>query len=132
MLGFVFGEALDDVFMTATFPEGWTREATDHSMWSRISDAQGRVRVDVFYKAAFYDRNADATLRCRFTTGFYYDEQSQQSPAGGVILDDEKEVLRFPNHEDGFGGSKAADAALAELRPKYRDPLAYWDEGPLT
>lgn len=63
-LGFSFGEphAHDPLFRPTTLPQGWTKTGTDHSMHSVIRDEQGRDRVGVFYKAAFYDRRADMTL----------------------------------------------------------------------
>ncbi|MFF7198301.1 hypothetical protein ACFZAM_31915 [Streptomyces sp. NPDC008079] len=63
-LGFTFGEpdADDPLFMPATLPEGWTRQKSDHDMWSHILDGDGRRRADVFYKAAFFDRRAFARL----------------------------------------------------------------------
>lgn len=63
-LGFTFGEADPDdpLFMPATLPEGWKRQATDHSMGSVIVDTLGRERVSIFYKAAFYDRKAHMNL----------------------------------------------------------------------
>lgn len=59
-LGFTFGEPDPDdpMFMPATLPDGWVKRPTDHSMWSVIADNLGRERVEVFYKAAFYDRSA--------------------------------------------------------------------------
>lgn len=57
-LGFVFGPDEDDLFLKATLPPGWKKQATDHSMWSTILDDSGTARVSVFYKAAFYDRKA--------------------------------------------------------------------------
>ena len=61
-IGFVFGEKLDDLFVQCKLPNGWTRRATDHSMWSDIIDDQGRERAHVFYKAAFYDLKAFVTF----------------------------------------------------------------------
>lgn len=63
-LGFTFGEPDpgDPLFRPATLPAGWRREASDHDMWSYIVDEHGRQRVGVFYKAAFYDRKAHATV----------------------------------------------------------------------
>jgi len=61
-LGFLFGENVDDVFVNVKFPKGWTKEATDHSMWSDLKDSLGNVRGGIFYKAAFYDRNAALSL----------------------------------------------------------------------
>lgn len=57
-LGFVFGDAHDDLFVNVAFPAGWKLVATDHSMWSDLLDASGRKRAGMFYKGAFYDRTA--------------------------------------------------------------------------
>lgn len=56
--GFVFGTAVDDLFIQASFPKGWKKKATNHSMWSDLIDESGRKRASIFYKAAFYDRHA--------------------------------------------------------------------------
>ncbi|MCX4912837.1 hypothetical protein [Streptomyces sp. NBC_00687] len=63
-LGFTFGEpdVSDPLFTPATLPDGWKRERSDHAMWSYITDPQGRRRVSIFYKAAFYDRDAFMSL----------------------------------------------------------------------
>ncbi|MYS44077.1 hypothetical protein GTY23_23160 [Streptomyces sp. SID5998] len=63
-LGFTFGgpDPDDPLFQPATLPEGWVRQASDHSMWSYIADQYGRRRVAIFYKAAFYDRRASMSL----------------------------------------------------------------------
>ena len=52
----------DDLFQYVTLPDGWKREGSDHDTWSYIVDADGANRVRVFYKAAFYDRRAHASL----------------------------------------------------------------------
>lgn len=55
----VVGPSKDDpLFMDVQLPEGWTIRPTDHSMWSDVLDADGKKRLAVFYKAAFYDRKA--------------------------------------------------------------------------
>lgn len=57
--GVVFGRATGiDLFVEATLPAGWKKKATDHSMWSELVDETGKVRATIFYKAAFYDRDA--------------------------------------------------------------------------
>lgn len=61
-LGFEFGEAVDDLFRRATLPLGWRKEGSSHSMWSYVVDEKGYRRVQVFYKAAFYDRDAFMSL----------------------------------------------------------------------
>ena len=57
-MGIVFGKDVDDLFVYVTLPEGWKKVATDHSMWSRLVDDKGQERASIFYKAAFYDRDA--------------------------------------------------------------------------
>lgn len=59
-LGFTLGEPTpgDKLFRPATLPPGWKKQATDHSMWSKIVDESGRERFSIFYKASFYDRDA--------------------------------------------------------------------------
>jgi hypothetical protein len=61
-LGFVPGDNADDLFRDCSLPPGWSRQPTDHSMWSKIVDSEGTDRVMVFYKAAFYDRKAHAHI----------------------------------------------------------------------
>lgn len=62
-LGFVFEDGkIDDLFRPATLPMGWKREGSDHDMWSYIVDETGAQRVAIFYKAAFYDRDAFMSL----------------------------------------------------------------------
>ncbi|GAB4915599.1 hypothetical protein PFJ02_23380 [Mycobacterium xenopi] len=54
--------AEDNLFVEAILPEGWRRERDDHPMWSKVLDTRGLPRVSIFYKAAFYDRDAFFTL----------------------------------------------------------------------
>lgn len=61
-LGFVRGEDRDELFCEATLPPGWTREGSDHAMHSYVLDPRGIRMVNVFYKAAFYDRRAGMHL----------------------------------------------------------------------
>jgi hypothetical protein len=84
-LGFTFGapDAHDPLFRPANLPLGWTRKATDHSMWSKLVDEVGRERVEIFYKAAFYDRSAFM----RLTTPFGYLSSALYTDAP-VVLDE--------------------------------------------
>lgn len=72
-IGFKFGADHDDIFVNATLPPGWTKKATDHSMWSHLLDAKGRQRAAIFYKAAFYDRNASLSMDWRYSVSAYGD-----------------------------------------------------------
>jgi hypothetical protein len=137
-VGFTFGEALDDVFMKATLPTGWKREASEHAMHSYILDEQGRKRVEVFYKAAFYDRRADAGLIGRYSVqSCYPDNPSGEGLAEDeirhVVFDGGTEIHRMPvcKRSDWSArepSEKAARAWLAERFPRADDPTAYWSE----
>ena len=48
----------DSLFREVDLPEGWTRAGTDHDLWSKILDETGTERMSIFYKAAYYDRDA--------------------------------------------------------------------------
>ncbi len=62
MLGFVFQDPADDIFVNVVFPEGWSVVPTEHSMWSDLVDPKQNKRGGIFYKAAFYDRSAQLHL----------------------------------------------------------------------
>ncbi|MER7361851.1 hypothetical protein [Nonomuraea wenchangensis] len=59
-LGFKLGGKVegDPLFRYAVLPDGWKRQGSEHAMWSHIVDELGRKRISIFYKAAFYDRDA--------------------------------------------------------------------------
>lgn len=60
-LGFEVGavDEKDPLFRNCKLPTGWSKEPSDHSMWSYIVDEHGFRRIAIFYKAAFYDRRAE-------------------------------------------------------------------------
>jgi hypothetical protein len=138
-MGIVFGDNADDLFVNVTLPEGWTKQATDHSMWSDLLDDKGRKRAAIFYKAAFYARNAHLSLNRRFGFTTYescdaegndadYNEATHQKV---VIWDggEEIKVIGLWEKQD----YKAADPLGAEARdwlqenyPDWQNPMAYW------
>ncbi|MEO1209889.1 MAG: hypothetical protein AAFX78_10135 [Cyanobacteria bacterium J06638_20] len=68
------GKQVDDLFCEAILPPGWRKKSTDHPMWSDLLDERGLVRGSVFYKAAFYDRDAFMDVkRDRFCVRRNYD-----------------------------------------------------------
>jgi hypothetical protein len=143
-LGFRFGEQVDDLFLKAELPQGWRKVATEHAMHSKIVDGQGRERVSIFYKAAFYDRHAHMWL-----VPFYH---VYASPVGGYsddwVADRQKqwegtvrggEVVAFRTEARLLGDDvykqiqtkhELCDICYDWLRahaPEYENPLAYWD-----
>jgi hypothetical protein len=133
-IGFKFGNEVDELFLSASLPPGWTKAATDHSMHSKILDEQGRERVSVFYKAAFYDRKANANLIHRYRVGSIYagSEGSEGLAEDEVIItitDGGKEIHRFPTvkRSEQFDGPR--EKAAAWLKANFQntdDPTANW------
>lgn len=104
-LGFVKGEPVegDDLFVNATIPEGWYKEATSHSMYSAIKDERGVERASVGYKAAFYDRWARITVKRvgnDIASGLVYGDEPVAKPALWDVLTVEErgEALRWAKH----------------------------------
>lgn len=112
-LGFTFGEpdARDRLFIPATLPEGWRREGSDHAMWSYIVDPQGRRRVSVFYKAAFYDR--DAFMRINTVRG-YVNER----------VYDGKEIVT----DDAWATPAAVAEAARAARDDAAEQVTFWTD----
>lgn len=127
--GIVRGDDVDDLFVRVQLPAGWKVEPTDHSMWSKLLDDRGRERASMFYKAAFYDRDAHISLsRSIRVTRRYYDEETDAavvSATGAALF----ESPRVP--QDHFGEIDQIEAMAAawadEHYPDHRNPLAYWD-----
>lgn len=128
-IGFKIGNDVDDIFVSVTAPAGWTlRAAPDHSMWSYVHDEQGRKRGSVFYKAAFYDRNAHFSLQPRYSGGGDYRENQKRysvakDTATGQVL------IEFGPTEDYAQSEKEDRATLEWLDaafPDWRNVEAYW------
>lgn len=129
ILGFRFGEPVDELFVKATLPPGWTRAGTDHSMHSDILDEKGRRRVGVFYKAAFYDRRADATLIGRYSIQRDYDLPGDD--LAFVVKDAGTEIYRTittkrESYKDEEQHREVAKKWLLEAVPNAFEPSA-WD-----
>lgn len=138
-LGFVFGMPADDIFVNVTFPKGWRKSPTDHSMWSDILDDQGRKRGGIFYKAAFYDRNAHCHLETRF-----HIRNDYASPESTISITDvcgkvDRKLTGFlkPDwsdrveselrHQNMEQATKDLGAWMDENYPDWRSPLGHWE-----
>ncbi len=139
-LGFVFGEALDDLFVHCKFPPGWRKQSTEHSMHSDLLDDKGRCRGRIFYKAAFYDRRADLRLVKRYTFDYYLPcdadgkpmEHRNHSHYKTCITDCEREIHLIGVRSKALNESADPHFQLAknwldEHFPDWQNPLAYWD-----
>ena len=128
-LGFTFGAQIpgDPLFREATLPPGWGRKGTDHSMHSVILDERGIARVNIFYKAAYYDRKADMSIlnvAYRFETEWVYgDETPEFNP---LFTDQElldilaeargslEEIEEYPTREKNRSRLESLEAATLE------------------
>lgn len=142
-LGFKFGEVVDDLFIQATMPTGWKKQATNHSMHTELFDDKGRKRGGIFYKAAFYDRAAHMSLDRRYTYGTRplhgYDTHIENDPDVGFVMDQETIIFQTEPHELPAKGNwmafdkmrtglnAQARAWVDEHYPDHNSTLAYWD-----
>lgn len=125
-LGFTFGEPHkhDPLFRPATLPEGWKKVAKDHAMGSAIIDELGRERVDVFYKAAYYDRRADMHLNTvygyvmhlEYEKGTPVLDNSWATPAAvaeaaqGLISRANESIALYEKRTDDYSTKRVAEA----------------------
>ena len=129
-LGFMFGDAADDIFVNVKFPNGWRKKPTDHSMWIELLDDKGRKRGAIFYKAAFYDRSAHVHIEARFSYSSY--ESTSKKDEMAVVIRDAGETSQT------IGTWKAGEYTLKdeleakakkwliENYPKWQEASEYW------
>lgn len=125
-LGFMFGKNVDGLFVNATFPKGWHKKPTEHSMWSEIIDDKGRKRGMIFYKAAFYDMSAHVHLEPRYGLSCYGDNHAVE------ITDCGKSCHVIGTYaEKDYAALDALKVLgvtwLKENKPDYDNVMAYWD-----
>lgn len=139
-MGITFGDEVDDLFVTVQLPNGWKKQATDHSMWSDLLDEKGRKRAAIFYKAAFYDRSAHISLCQRYSVSKYEPCDSEGRPAQygknshfqAVAKDGDTIIHTFGVYgKNDYDASdpleKAAITWLTEQFPDWKNEMAYWD-----
>lgn len=136
-LGFKLGNTVDDLFVEATLPPGWSKKASDHDMWSSVVDEKGRDRIAVFYKAAFYDRKAHMSLTARYRIGCDYDNPLRGQGLDGQtafkfgVLDCGKlihEVGIHKSYQDTNWLIELAEKWINENRPNWKDPIKSWED----
>jgi len=149
-VGFKFGEPIDEWFVSCQLPDGWTKQAIDHHMWSNLLDHmwsnllddQERTRASIGYKAAFYDKWTKFNPITRFSViarpvNGDYDAPNETTPYEAIVKDGDVIMSRTPGvfPSDDVPWFKlegvvypAAERWLAERYPDWRNPFAYWDE----
>lgn len=131
------------LFIGVMLPEGWRKVPTPHSMWSKLLDDKGRERASIFYKAAFYDRDAFINVSRRFNISPYMtcDAEGRQVKDGEhthlatVVLDCETVIhvagvrpeVRESDRAVREAHHEIALAWLKEHYPDWESNTAYWD-----
>lgn len=142
-MGVVFGEPTDNLFCEAQLPEGWRVEPTDHSMWNKLIDDKGRERASIFYKAAFYDRDAFINVNQRYGVSGYESCDAEGNPMPyeshthfSTVIQDGGKTIRVIGVRDERSTdrtlrdkhSEEANAWLSSNYPDWQDRTAYWNE----
>lgn len=123
----------DGLFYDVELPKGWKIESTDHSMWNNLIDDKGRERASIFYKAAFYDRDAFINFHQRYFSGQEYlkEKDGDSYPkfymvkdlGTGEILFKTDVTLEYEDEEL----RKKADKWIKKHYPKHKSIFEYWD-----
>jgi hypothetical protein len=140
-IGFIFGEDIDDIFVSVTLPSGWKIVPTSHSMHNDLIDDKGRRRGGIFYKAASYDRHSDLSMDSRYLayrspedeykSDLSYEERKNGKwfgfvkDCGSMIW--KTEAIKAPTFEQEDDLTEEARVWLTERYPDYENPFAYWD-----
>lgn len=118
----------DDLFMGVKLPNGWKKEATDHSMWNNLLDDKGRVRANFFYKAAFYDRDAFVNFECAIIVTYRSKEPNEYGSC--VMNKNTNEVIFDGGNADISNSGDSREKCLEFLKtnyPDYENINAYWN-----
>lgn len=134
--GVIFADKVEDdpIFTYVTLPDGWAKKSTDHSMWSYLLDANGRVRAEIFYKAAYYDRSTFMRATVRYGVKVDYDARVN----GLVVVHavDQGDILKTFSRkcEDGEEDYECMDELATEAKswlhqhyPDWKNPAKYWN-----
>ena len=137
--GIKFGKPVDSIFIEATLPDGWKLVPSNHSMWSSLEDERGFKRASIFYKAAFYDRNAHVSFETRYRINGYIENGDPDSKMRACAVIDTAvpaDTIAKILWQSEFAGErdfdkqdallKQARAWLEEHFPQHDDPFAYW------
>lgn len=133
-VGVIFGDDVDDLFVSVQLPDGWSIKPTDHSMWSDLLDEQGRKRGGIFYKAAFYDRSSHMNLDKRYSIRRNYDLEKGSLQfqvfdcAKPIFSTNIESTVEYSDKYWEIEGKlrKSALSHLTEKYPEHEDCNAYW------
>lgn len=128
------GKVVDKVFYSVQLPEGWKIKPTNHSMWSDLIDQNGSTRAAIFFKAAFYDYEANMNLQTRYrmTSGSRPDMATPFSRTAVVysvnVTDEKTKNIIFQGALSDYDHQyDAAQEFLNVNYPDHKNPFAYWN-----
>lgn len=133
----ILGPVQDDpLFVRIELPRGWRKRAEGHAMHSSLLDDSDRVRAEIFYKAAFYDRRANMSARQRYSHSSYGSPRGapqvgRVTDADGTVLFETAPVF-IADDDTSYKVHERLDAQciawLNERRPMWRDKATYWED----
>jgi len=120
-----------ELFIKVELPKGWSIKPTSHSMWSNLIDDKGRERASIFYKAAFYDRDAHLSFNRRFRISGKiadYDEKQFEYKPEYILDGYETELVEEieENEQWGYDGCHYICKEIKQVnKPIYKKNLDY-------
>lgn len=126
----------DDLFLGVMLPKGWKKEFTTHSMWNNLVDDKGSIRAMIFYKAAFYDRDAFVDFKTRYETDFkFLDEKHPERDWDSAriisVKDNRTGETLWASDKCFYGDNdrvyQEAKDWLDKNFPDWKDINAYWN-----
>lgn len=139
-MGIEILDVVDDLFLSVKLPDGWRKIGTEHRLWTRLLDNKGRERATIFYKAAFYDRDAFININQRYSTkteplgGYDNYDRDNPPPTVSTVRDQGTIIWQSEPVEIPRGGwmiekslREQGEAWLIEHYPNWQDEFAYWE-----
>ena len=117
----------DSLFINVILPDGWKIKSTDHSMWNKLFDNEGRERASIFYKAAFYDRSALINFVRKYNVGL--DEKYINGVDGDSDLYERVNNTELSyNVSDGNKILFETDTTIFDIVYNENEHRKWWDE----
>lgn len=123
----------DNLFVDVILPEGWKKIVTDHSMWSDLVDNKWRKRASIFYKAAFYDRDAFINIFPRYKVSNLFVSDNYEDGNYYAVIDNSNNEILFKTamvYKDCSNDKILASSAKQWLQdhfPLWKNLSDYWD-----
>lgn len=127
----------DKLFYDVVMPKDWSIQHTEHSMWSNLVDNKNRIRATIFYKAAFYDRDAYIIQQnfVQVEKDFIKDDAQYACYSDRrcvlKVVNANGEILKQSNEMPYSASESTFDEYRQFILDKYPDmqtnPTAYWD-----